>query len=223
MDTVIKKILQALTIQISMSSASTPAERSMIDSSIRKLNTGIPYNQQTDSNTQDHGVAKAIASLVLPSSENTQRRKKKTVNALLRFCLHEHNKARAVSLGLVPILMELLKDSQSGMQDEVIAIQSILSTHWEWNFALGNKDHREVVPILVEAIGSGSSSSKENAAAVLVALCSRDQKYLVEAKEHGVAEKLMDLQDHGTDKGKIIAKVLMSDIYNKIDVKALQS
>ncbi|CAI9269229.1 unnamed protein product [Lactuca saligna] len=58
------------------------------------------------------------------------------------------------------------------------------------------------VPILVKVIGNRSPRMKENAAATLNEICSINQKYLVEARELGVKEKLMDLLHHGTDRGR---------------------
>ncbi|KAI3754010.1 hypothetical protein L2E82_26094 [Cichorium intybus] len=293
LDTVIKKIEQALVIQISVHPTSTTIERFAIEDLMRKLKSGIPHDQRTaageirllskanadnriifakagaiplltdllavpDSLTQEHavtalfnlsiydenkvgivssgalpsivhvlkegsmearenaaatllsislidenkvaiGAVGAIPPLVLLLSEGTPRGKKDAANALISLCIYQGNKIRAVRVGVVPILIELLKEPQSGMQDEVIAILSILSTNPEGNLAIGKE---EVVPFLVEAIGSGSSNSNENAVAVLVELCSRDERYLVEAEEHGVIGKLIDLLQHGTDKGK---------------------
>jgi len=83
--------------------------------------------------------------------------------------------------------------------DEALAILAILSGHPDGKTAIGAA---EAVPVLVEVIGTGSPRNKENAAAVLVHLCSGDLKYLVEAQELGVMGLLVDLAQNGTDRGK---------------------
>lgn len=85
------------------------------------------------------------------------------------------------------------------MKEEALSILAILSSHEEGKLAIGKVD---VVAVLVEVIGNGSPNNKENAAVVLVELCSGDQKYLVEAQELGVMGKLMDLLQDGPDIGK---------------------
>jgi hypothetical protein len=58
------------------------------------------------------------------------------------------------------------------------------------------------VPVLVEFIGTGSPRNKENAAAVLVHLCSGDRQYITQAQELGVMAPLLELAQNGTDRGK---------------------
>ncbi|KAE9463536.1 hypothetical protein C3L33_04567, partial [Rhododendron williamsianum] len=113
--------------------------------------------------------------------------------------LSEGNKGKAVRAGVVPTLMRLLTEPQGGMVDEALAILAILSSHPDGKTAIGAA---EAVPVLVEVIGSGSPRNKENAAAVMVHLCSGDHKYLVEAQELGVTGLLVDLAQNGTDRGK---------------------
>uniref|UniRef100_A0A2P2IRR4 U-box domain-containing protein n=1 Tax=Rhizophora mucronata TaxID=61149 RepID=A0A2P2IRR4_RHIMU len=102
--------------------------------------------------------------------------------------------------------MQLLTEPGGGMVDEALAILAILASHPEGKAAI---KAAEAVPILVEVIGNGSPRNKENAAAVLVHLCSGDQKYLAEAHELGAMEPLADLAQNGTERGKRKAQHLL--------------
>ncbi|XP_023736676.1 probable receptor-like protein kinase At5g59700 [Lactuca sativa] len=97
------------------------------------------------------------------------------------------------------IQIQSVIEPQGVLKEEALSILAILSSHEEGKLAIGKVD---VVAVLVEVIGNGSPNNKENAAVVLVELCSGDQKYLVEAQELGVMGKLMDLLQDGPDIGK---------------------
>lgn len=152
-----------------------------------------------DENKVTIGGFGAIPPLVTLLSEGTQRGKKDAATALFNLCIYQGNKGKAVRAGVVPTLMRLLTEPQGGMVDEALAILAILSGHPDGKTAIGAA---EAVPVLVEVIGTGSPRNKENAAAVLVHLCSGDLKYLVEAQELGVMGLLVDLAQNGTDRGK---------------------
>ncbi|KAL7617155.1 hypothetical protein Lser_V15G03265 [Lactuca serriola] len=149
------------------------------------------------------------ASILTKTSEGTLIGKKNAATALLNLCIYQGNKVTALRAGVIPILTELLRKPRGGIEDDLMAILGILSNHPEGNLAIGKA---EVVPLLVEVMGSGSSNSKENAAAVLVELCSNDQRYLEKAQEQGVMGKLIDLLHNGTDRGKRKAGQLLEKI-----------
>ncbi|KAF2295653.1 hypothetical protein GH714_033425 [Hevea brasiliensis] len=109
------------------------------------------------------------------------------------------NKARAVRAGIVPPLMQLLKDAGGGMVDEALAILAILASHQEGKVAIGQA---EPIPVLMEVIRTGSPRNRENAAAVLWSLCAGDSQQLKLAKECGAEEALKELSDNGTDRAK---------------------
>jgi hypothetical protein len=142
-------------------------------------------------------------------SEGTQRGKKDAATALFNLCIYQGNKGKAVRAGVVPTLMCLLTETGGGMVDEALAILAILASHPEGKATIGAA---EAVPVLVEVIRNGSPRNRENAAAVLVHLCSGDQKHLVEAQEHGVMGPLVDLAQNGTDRGKRKAQQLLERI-----------
>ncbi|XP_042511252.1 U-box domain-containing protein 13-like isoform X2 [Macadamia integrifolia] len=152
-----------------------------------------------DENKVTIGASGAIPALVTLLSEGSQRGKKDAATALFNLCIYQGNKVRAVHAGVVPTLMRLLTETGGGMVDEALAVLAILASHPEGKAAIGAA---EAMPVLVEVIGSGSPRNKENAAAVLVHLCSGDRQYLAEAQELGVMVPLLDLAQNGTDRGK---------------------
>ncbi|KAL4587856.1 hypothetical protein LXL04_000730 [Taraxacum kok-saghyz] len=155
------------------------------------------------------GSSGAIAPLVSLLSEGTTRGKKSAADSLNNLCLDKDNRGRALQEGLVPILMKLLTEPHGVLKEKSVALLARLSKYPEGSFAIGEA---EAVPHLVEVIGSGSKSCDENAVRVLEKLCSMDEKYLVEAKENGVMEKLKNVQQHGTNWGKMTANELQRKI-----------
>ncbi|KAM1167489.1 hypothetical protein ACFX19_030040 [Malus domestica] len=152
------------------------------------------------------GASGAIPPLVTLLSEGTQGGKKDAAIALFNLCIYHGNKGKAVRAGVVSTLMKLLTEPGGGMVDEGLAILAILSSHPEGKAAIGAA---EAVPVLVEVIGTGSLRNRENAAAVLVNLCSGDQQRIVEAQELGVTSSLLELVQNGTDRGKRKAAQLL--------------
>lgn len=159
-----------------------------------------------DENKVTIGASGAIPPLVALLSEGTQRGKKDAATALFNLCIYQGNKGKAVRAGLVSTLMRLLTQPHGGMVDEALAILAILASHPEGKAAIGAA---EAVPVLVDVIGTGSPRNKENAAAVMVHLCSGDQQHLVEAQELGIMGPLMDMAQHGTERGKRKATQLL--------------
>ncbi|KAL9143704.1 hypothetical protein ABFS82_14G251200 [Erythranthe guttata] len=159
-----------------------------------------------DENKVTIGSSGAIPPLVTLLSEGTQRGKKDAATALFNLCIYQGNKGKAVRAGVIPTLMQLLTEPQGSMVDEALAILAILASHPEGKAAIGTA---EAVLVLVDVIGSGSPRNKENAAAVLVHLCSGDQQHLVQAQELGVMGPLLDLAQHGTERGKRKAAQLL--------------
>ena len=72
------------------------------------------------------GCSGAIHALVQLLSNGSQRGKKDAATALFNLCsIYQGNKGKAVRAGLVPILPELLMESESGMVDEALAILAL--------------------------------------------------------------------------------------------------
>lgn len=159
-----------------------------------------------DGNKITIGALGAIPPLVTLLSEGTQRGKKDAATALFNLCIYQGNKGKAVRAGVVPTLMGLLTEPGGGMVDEALAILAILASHPDGKAAIGAA---EAVPVLVEVIGAGSPRNRENAAAVLVHLCSGDQQHLIEAQGLGVTGSLVELAQNGTDRGKRKAAQLL--------------
>ncbi|XP_039043962.1 U-box domain-containing protein 13-like isoform X2 [Hibiscus syriacus] len=159
-----------------------------------------------DENKVTIGASGAIPPLVTLLSEGTQRGKKDAATALFNLCIYQGNKGKAVRAGVVPTLMRLLTEPGGGMVDEALAILAILSSHPEGKSAIGAA---EAMPVLVDVIGNGSPRNRENAAAVLVHLCSGEQQHLAAAQELGVMGPLLDLAQNGTDRGKRKAAQLL--------------
>ncbi|KAH0462198.1 hypothetical protein IEQ34_009773 [Dendrobium chrysotoxum] len=161
-----------------------------------------------DENKITIGASGAIPALVSLLNEGSQRGKKDAATALFNLCIYQGNKGRAVRAGVVPTLMMLLTEPAGLMVDEALAILAILSSHAECKAVIGAL---QAVPVLVEVIRSGSPRNKENAAAVLLHLCTgeQQQQHLAEAQECSVMGALLELASSGTDRGKRKAMQLL--------------
>ncbi|KAK8952160.1 Protein spotted leaf 11 [Platanthera zijinensis] len=161
-----------------------------------------------DENKITIGLSGAIPALVSLLNEGSLRGKKDASTALFNLCIYQGNKGRAVRAGVVPTLMKLLTDPPGLMVDEALAILAILSSHHECKVVIGVL---QAVPVLVKVIRNGSPRNKENAAAVLLHLCTgeQQQQHLVEAQERRVMGALLELASNGTDRGKIKAMQLL--------------
>uniref|UniRef100_A0A7N0ULV8 U-box domain-containing protein 12 n=1 Tax=Kalanchoe fedtschenkoi TaxID=63787 RepID=A0A7N0ULV8_KALFE len=162
-----------------------------------------------DGNKVTIGSMGAIPPLAALLNEGTPRGKKDAATALFNLCIYQGNKGRAVRAGVIPTLIRLLKEPADGMVDEALAMLAVLASHQEGKAIIGAS---EAVGNFVEVIGNGSPRNKENAAAVLVHLCSGDPKHLVEAQELGVMGSLLDMALNGTDRGKRKAAQLLERI-----------
>ncbi|KAL3620630.1 U-box domain-containing protein 13 [Castilleja foliolosa] len=176
-----------------------------------------------DENKVTIGASGAIPPLVALLAEGTQRGKKDAATALFNLCIYQGNKGKAVRAGVIPTLMELLIGGVS-MVDEALAILAILASHPEGKAAIGAAG---AVPVLVDVVGNGSPRNKENAAAVLVHLCSSSsgdqQQHLVEAQELGVMSPLLDLTQNGTERGKRKAAQLLERMNRFVETQKQSS
>ncbi|CAN6163674.1 unnamed protein product [Urochloa humidicola] len=157
------------------------------------------------------GETGAIPALVVLLSQGSQQARKDAAAALFNLCIYQGNKGRAIRAGLVPIVMELLANPTRGLMDEAMAILSILSSHPEGKVAIWAA---EPVPVLVEMIGSGSPRNRENAAAVMLHLCTGAQQLapFTRAQECGIMGPLRELAMNGTERGKRKAVQLLEQM-----------
>ncbi|ERM98487.1 hypothetical protein AMTR_s00072p00171260 [Amborella trichopoda] len=152
-----------------------------------------------DDNKVAIGAAGAIPALVDLLCKGSPRGKKDAATALFNLCIYQGNKVRAVRAGVVMPLMRLLMDPGGGMVDEALAILAILVTHPEGKAAIGQA---EPVPMLVEFLRTGSPRNRENAASILLGLCTVDAQHLSLARELGAEEAVRELAESGTVRAK---------------------
>lgn len=173
-----------------------------------------------DENKVTIGTSGAIPALVVLLDEGGRRGKKDAATALFNLCIYQGNKGKAVRAGVIPTLMKLLTLPTGAMVDESLAILAILASHSEGRTAIGDSN---AVPVLVNMIGNGSSRNRENAAAVMVHLCSGEGQllHLTEAHELGMMDYLVDLAQKGTARGKRKAAILIERLNYFLDQQNL--
>lgn len=167
-----------------------------------------------DENKVAIGAAGAIPALIKLLCDGTPRGKKDAATAIFNLSIYQGNKARAVRAGIVPPLMRFLKDAGGGMVDEALAILAILASHQEGKTAIGQA---EPIPVLMEVIRTGSPRNRENAAAVLWAICTGDVEQLKIARDLDAEEALKELSESGTDRAKRKAGSIL-ELLQRIDM-----
>ncbi|GBG80861.1 hypothetical protein CBR_g31417 [Chara braunii] len=162
-----------------------------------------------DENKITIGASGAIPALVDLLQEGVSRGKKDAATALFNLSIYQGNKTRAIRAGIIPPLMQLLADRTTGMVDEALAMLAILVTAPEGRSAIG---HTIAVPILVDLLGTGSPRNKENAAAVLLALCQSNTEHAETAIKLGAILPLTALLQSGMPRARRKANLLLGHL-----------
>ncbi|KAH7299694.1 hypothetical protein KP509_24G024900 [Ceratopteris richardii] len=147
-----------------------------------------------------------IPALVKLLAEGSVRGKKESMNALCALCMFHGNKLRAVLAAVVPLLLALLIDGRNELVELALTVLDFLSTSVEGRIAITREP---ALPTLVGLLRSGTSRSKEHAAAVLWSLCSSSKKYTLQAFNAGALETCSLLMQTGTARAKRKAGFLL--------------
>ncbi|KAL5212651.1 hypothetical protein ABZP36_023498 [Zizania latifolia] len=152
----------------------------------------------------------AIEALVELLQSGSPRGRKDAATALFNLCIYKGNKVRAVRAGILAPLIHMLQDSsRNGAVDEALAILSVLVSHHECKTAIA-KAH--AIPFLIDLLRSSQARNKENAAAILLALCKRDAENLACIGRLGAQIPLTELAKTGTDRAKRKATSLLEHL-----------
>ncbi|CAH8308443.1 unnamed protein product [Eruca vesicaria subsp. sativa] len=156
------------------------------------------------------GASGAIPALVNLLENGSVRGKKDAATALFNLCVYEGNKGRAVRAGIVNPLVKMLSDTSSHrMVTEALTILSVLA---------GNKDAKtailkaNAIPSLIALLQKDLPRNRENAAAILFALCKRDTEKLIFIGKLGAVVPLMELSRDGTERAKRKANSLLEQL-----------
>ncbi|XP_009103205.1 U-box domain-containing protein 11 [Brassica rapa] len=147
------------------------------------------------------GGSGAIPALVDLLENGTTRGKKDAATALFNLCIYQGNKGRAVRAGIVPALVKMLSEtsSQRMMVDEALTILSVLASNLDAKSAMVKAN---TLPALIGILQTGQGRNRENAAAILLSLCKRDNERLVLIGRLGAVVPLMELSKNGTERGQ---------------------
>lgn len=148
----------------------------------------------------------AIPALVKLLIDGTTRGKRDAASAIFDLAICHDNKALAVRAGAVPPLVDLLIDERQGIEDEALATLAILATHPEGQTELS---HVGALPLLIDIVSDSSPQNKENAACILLELCSSDPNNTYMSARLGVCGPLGELCSTGTGKARRRARQLL--------------
>ncbi|OIV93291.1 hypothetical protein TanjilG_13118 [Lupinus angustifolius] len=119
------------------------------------------------------GASGAIPALVELLQNGSPRGGKDAATALFNLCIYQGNKGKAIRAGIITSLLKMLTDSSKSMVDEALTIMSVLASHHEAKVAIVKAS---TIPVLIDILRTGLPRNKENAAAILFALCKRDTR-----------------------------------------------
>ena len=132
------------------------------------------------------------------------------IQGLFHLSLHDANKPRVVAEGGVQLLVSTMLQKRSGLVDESLSVLAALALCQEGANAIVEAS---VLPNLVEILTTGPPRSRENALAVLLALCQGGDIRVfdrVAFYNHRIVSTLCSLLVIGSDRAKRKAKQLMS-------------
>ncbi|XP_039123527.1 U-box domain-containing protein 4-like [Dioscorea cayenensis subsp. rotundata] len=151
------------------------------------------------------GRSGAIKPLVELLENGSPQGKKDAIRALYNLSVITENKPKIVEAGAVRPLIALM-DPALGMVDKAVAILANLATVSEAQIAIGREGG---IPVLVEVVELGSARGKENAAAVLLRLCTSSKRFCRQVLKEGAVPPLAALSQSGTPRAKEKARSLL--------------
>ncbi|KAK6931005.1 Armadillo [Dillenia turbinata] len=155
------------------------------------------------------GASGAIPALVDLLENGSARGKKDAATALFNLCIYQGNKGRAVRAGIITALLKMLTDSSTCMVDEALTILSVLASHQEAKAAIVKAS---TIPVLIDLLRTGMPRNKENAAAILLALCKRDTENLACLSRLGAVIPLTEIAKNGTERGQRKANSILEHL-----------
>lgn len=155
------------------------------------------------------GASGAIPALIELLENGSPRGRKDAATALFNLCIYQGNKGRAVRAGIVSALSKML--TSSSMVDESLTILSVLASHHDTKIAIVKAC---LIPVLIDLVRTGLARNKENAAAILLSLCKRNNENLACISRLGASIPLSELAKSGTDRAKRKATSLLDHLRN---------
>lgn len=131
------------------------------------------------------------------------------LQGLFHLALHDANKPRLVLEGAVQLLVSTMLRRRSGLVDASLSVLAILALCEEGAIAIVAAS---ALPTLVEILAVGPPKSRENALAVLLALCQGGDDIVfhrVAFYNHQIVSSLCSLLVIGSDRAKGKANELM--------------
>ncbi|KAL6187633.1 hypothetical protein ACLB2K_039031 [Fragaria x ananassa] len=155
------------------------------------------------------GASGAIQALVELLQNGSTRGKKDAATALFNLCIYQGNKGRAIRAGIITALLKMLTDSSNCMVDEALTIMSVLANHQEAKVTIVKAG---TIPVLIDLLRTGLPRNKENASAILLALCKRETENLACLSRLGAVIPLTELTKSGTERAKRKASSLLEHL-----------
>ncbi|KAJ8479202.1 hypothetical protein OPV22_022929 [Ensete ventricosum] len=159
-----------------------------------------------DSNKLKIGELGAMKPLIELLEQGSSPAKKDAGSAIFSLCLAHENRARAVSGGVLGVVLNAITDRS--LVNESLAILALLSSNQE---AIEEIAETGGVPCLLSIIRESSCArNKENAVAVLYSVCMYDRKRLREVGEEEDSNGIISqLAQNGTSRARRKAAAIL--------------
>lgn len=157
----------------------------------------------------------AIPGLVALLRDGTPRRgKKDAASALFNLAVYHGNKSSIVESGAVTILVSLLNEEEGGIADDALMVLALVAGSTEGLTAIAEAS---AIPILVRMLRVGTPKGRENAIAVLLALCRNGGERIVSSvmQVSTAVPSLYSLLTMGTPRAKRKASSLLKLLHKR--------
>ncbi|KAG0554128.1 hypothetical protein M758_12G067000 [Ceratodon purpureus] len=157
----------------------------------------------------------AIPGLVALLRDGTPRRgKKDAASALFNLAVYHGNKSSIVESGAVTILVSLLSEEEGGIADDALMVLALVAGSTEGLTAIAEAS---AIPILVRMLRVGTPKGRENAIAVLLALCRNGGERIVSSvmQVSTAVPSLYSLLTMGTPRAKRKASSLLKLLHKR--------
>ena len=157
----------------------------------------------------------AIPGLVALLRDGTPRRgKKDAASALFNLAVYHGNKSSIVDSGAVTILVSLLSEEEGGIADDALMVLALVAGSTEGLTAIADAN---AIPILVRMLRVGTPKGRENAIAVLLALCRNGGERIISSvmQVSTAIPSLYSLLTMGTPRAKRKASSLLKLLHKR--------
>ncbi|XP_038718738.1 U-box domain-containing protein 5 isoform X2 [Tripterygium wilfordii] len=150
----------------------------------------------------------ALVPIIKILEPQTRKFEEQAIRVLQNLSSNKDICCHIVSLGCIPILVPLLKESS--LANHCLSLLKVFCDIEEARVSIAESD--ECVASIAEILEIGSHDDQEHAVAVLLSLCSQKVQYCHTVMDKGIIPSLVHISMNGTEKAKASACELLRQL-----------